>query len=48
MQERHHGRTEQDQRGSERHEEKMLDHVDGKELLVQCSERRAERDPDQK
>jgi hypothetical protein len=39
VQQRHHGRSHQDQRRSDCHEQQMLDHVDRQQFLVECRER---------
>ena len=41
------GFTEQDQRGSDGHEQQMLNHMDRQEVVVVGDEWRTESDPDQ-
>jgi len=48
MQQRHHWRAHQHQKRSDRHQQQMLNHMDRQQFLVECSERRAYCDPDQK
>jgi hypothetical protein len=47
VQHRHHGRSQKNQRGSDGHEEQMLDHVDRQQLLIECGKGRADCDPDE-
>jgi hypothetical protein len=39
MQQRHNGCTQQNQSRSDRHEQQMLNHMDGEQFLVECGKR---------
>src|SRR5580704_555934 len=48
VQHRHHRRANPNERRSERHQQKVLNHVHRKKLLVEGRQRRTQRQPDQK